>query len=292
MSIKNLRPYARRAVVHHAKAEFSITTRYHVAYQILIVNEGEVVFTVSGVSHVLRVGSVMLVPPNEPLSYKIVKDTEWMIVDFDAEYSELSRYRNISSSLSPEELPGYRRIYIQKNVYDGYELPFVGEPDNVEEFRNCFWSIKEGILKNNSFVTEMKMIKLLNMFHKLMGISVLHTKPDVCEMVKEYIDAGFDEIITLDKLEQMFGVNKYTLLRNFKKRYNVSVISYYNQKRVQYAKEGLEARRYTISDIAKHLNFVDVYTFSKFFKAHVGVSPKFYRKGVSEANGEGEDQRV
>ena len=50
--------------------------------------------------------------------------------------------------------------------------------------------------------------------------------------------------------------------------------------RISYAKELLKNTTLTVSEIAERGNFVDISTFTKFFKRYAGVPPTEYRKTV------------
>lgn len=133
--------------------------------------------------------------------------------------------------------------------------------------------------KNNSFVAEIKMLKLLNLIHDRLGIKNVKGDVDFCEALKDYIDANFEQIITLDDIAALYEVNKFTALRKFKKRYGVGIIEYYNALRLEFAKKSLQKEGHTITYVSNQLHFTDVYTFSKFFKNHTGTSPRAYKSG-------------
>ena len=126
---------------------------------------------------------------------------------------------------------------------------------------------------------KIKMRKMLNLIHRQYGIKTIKENIDCCEEVKDYIEANFEQIITLNDISALFEISKFTISKKFKSKYNVSIIAYYNLKRLEYAKKELLEHKKSISSIAKALNFTDVYTFSKFFKMHTGASPKKYREG-------------
>lgn len=99
--------------------------------------------------------------------------------------------------------------------------------------------------------------------------------------VKNYIDNNYLSSITLDYLSEYFYINKYTLLRKFKSMYNQTIISYYRNKRIRYAKNILRTTTLPICVLSEKLNFSDIYSFSRFFKTYVGCSPTSYRKNFS-----------
>ena len=107
----------------------------------------------------------------------------------------------------------------------------------------------------------------------------LNKNPDtVIAAVKNYIDENHNNILTLDFLSEMFFINKFTLIRKFKKTYGINIIKYYNEKRLETAKNLLKKSNMTIKQTGDMLNFTDAYSFSRFFKSSVGISPKEYRK--------------
>ena len=65
--------------------------------------------------------------------------------------------------------------------------------------------------------------------------------------------------------------------REFKKAFDVSPSQYIRKIRMDYAKELLMLKQYSVSDIANMCGYSDVYQFSKQFKNTVGVSPNNYR---------------
>lgn len=277
MDFKSLNPYVRQAGEKKVTSPSELPTRWLVAYQINIIVDGKGILTFNDTHYEISKGDVIFIPPNEPHSYTIAKNIVQLFVDFDTEYTEMSRKRNISSSLPPETLPSYRKIYLQKNIYEKYDLPLIFRPQNFDEYVNCWTGIKDALKKNNSYVIEIKMTKLLNLIHEELGITKIKDKIDYCEVVKDYIDAGFERIITLEEISALYEINKFTISKKFKTRYGITVIAYYNQKRLEYAKAELSDPNASVTKISEHLNFTDIYTFSKFFKMHTGMSPRVFK---------------
>jgi AraC-like DNA-binding protein len=277
MDFSALKPYVREVTKKVIKANQELPIRHLIAYQIIIVTEGEAQMNINGVVHNVAAGDVLFIPPNIPYDYKTKINFEQLHIYFDPVYSELSRVRNISYS-SFAALPSGRQIFLQENIYEKYNLPYLFKPENLEDYLKCWWEIKDSVKKNNSFVSEIKMLKMLNLIHSQYGIKTIKENIDYCEAIKDYVDANFEQIINLDDISKLFEISKFTISKKFKSKYDVSIIAYYNSKRLEYAKKELTDNQKSISSIAKVLNFTDVYTFSKFFKMHTGVSPKKYRE--------------
>lgn len=277
MDFSALKPYVREVTKKVIKANQELPIRHLIAYQIIIVTEGEAQMNINGVVHNVAAGDVLFIPPNIPYDYKTKINFEQLHIYFDPVYSELSRVRNISYS-SFAALPSGRYIFLQENIYEKYNLPYLFKPENLEDYLNCWWEIKDSVKKNNSFVSEIKMLKMLNLIHRQYGIKTIKENIDYCEAIKDYVDANFEQLINLDDISKLFEISKFTISKKFKSKYDVSIIAYYNSKRLEYAKKELTDNQKSISSIAKVLNFTDVYTFSKFFKMHTGVSPKKHRE--------------
>ncbi|MBE6635426.1 MAG: helix-turn-helix domain-containing protein [Ruminococcaceae bacterium] len=275
MNYSQLKPYVRQIKEKTIDKPSTLPIRYLVGYQIIIVIKGAATIKFTDTSYILNAGDCMLVPPNEPHSYEIAENYECLFIDFDPNYSEISRMRNISSSIPPNDLPNHRKKYIQDNIYNN--LPFLFTPDNIDRYMKYFYEIREAVIENNSIIAEERMIKMLNLFHRAMGIETVKTRPDYCAAAKSFMDARYLESLTLDIISEICNVNKFTLERRFKTRYGTSIIAYYNGLRLEHAKSALQngAR---IRDISEELNFYDEYAFSSFFKKHTGVSPKKYKE--------------
>ena len=277
MDFKSLKPYVRQAVEKKFKAPAELSVRWLVAYQIAVVTAGEGALVTDERSYNISEGDILFIPPNVAHRYSIKRDITMLILGFDTSYSEISRMRNISSTIPPETLPQYRKVYLQSNIYEEYDLPYIYKAENLDEYVLCWQRIKEVVQKNNSYAAEIRMTKLLNRIHERLGIIKIKTKIDICEIVRDYIDAGFEKIITLDEIASLYEINKFTLSKKFKDRYGISVIAYYNEKRLEYAKAELSKSGITVSRVSEALCFTDVYTFSKFFKMHTGMSPRAFK---------------
>lgn len=278
MDFKSLKPYVRQAMEQTVKAPAELPIRWLVAYQITIITAGRGTMFFNEIPYEISAGDVWFIPPNEPHRYIVSEDINKLMVYFDTDYSEISRTRNISSSIPPESLSIHGKRKLQTNIYKDYPLPFVFKPDNFEEYVELWYEIKDSIKKNNSYAAEIRMTKLLNPIHEKLGITKIKSRVDFCEAVKDYVDAGFERILTLEEICALYQINKFTISKKFKQRYGVSIIAYYNKKRLDYAKSELAREEISVSRVSESLNFTDVYTFSKFFKMHTGMSPRAFKQ--------------
>ena len=83
--------------------------------------------------------------------------------------------------------------------------------------------------------------------------------------------AGQGITFSLQDIAKQFNYSKYYLERRFKERYNISFISYRNNKRMMLAKTML--LNDSVSNVAEKLGFSSIYVFSRAFQNLFGYSP-------------------
>jgi Response regulator containing CheY-like receiver domain and AraC-type DNA-binding domain len=99
------------------------------------------------------------------------------------------------------------------------------------------------------------------------------------EEVKKYIDAHLYDILSMGQLQEKFHVSASYINRLFKKYMSVAPMTYYNQRKLEEAKNLLISdRNYMVKDISEALSYQNQYYFSKAFKAYTGNSPLEYRE--------------
>lgn len=110
------------------------------------------------------------------------------------------------------------------------------------------------------------------------------TELNLATHIKNYIQYGFNEDITMETLEKRFYRSKSQITKIFKAAYNTTPYAYLIDIRIELAKNLLKTTKKPINEIAEYLRFNSEYHFSGTFKKKVGTSPRQYRKG---ADGEG-----
>ena len=100
----------------------------------------------------------------------------------------------------------------------------------------------------------------------------------------DYMESNFAELITLNDLSKLAGLNKYTLLRNFSKQRGVTPYQYLETIRIGEAKKLLEKGAGPL-DAAMQTGFTDQSHFTKFFKKIIGLTPKQYGDIFKENGG-------
>lgn len=97
--------------------------------------------------------------------------------------------------------------------------------------------------------------------------------------IKDYIINHFTEEISLDLLENHFGINKFMIIRQFKKRYNTTPRAYQLQLKTAEAKSSI-TKGEDILDILNRIGFYDQAHFIREFKKMHGISPFAYQESI------------
>jgi len=96
--------------------------------------------------------------------------------------------------------------------------------------------------------------------------------------IKKYIEDHYQESIKLEKLSEVFFINKYYLERIFKEKYGTTINNYVNYQRITKAKNLLRFSQLSIEQIGEEVGIDDANYFIRVFKKMEGTTPGKYRK--------------
>jgi len=98
---------------------------------------------------------------------------------------------------------------------------------------------------------------------------------DSVKSIHDYILNHVNDVITLDNLQQISGLNKFSIIRNFKKQYVATPAAYHLQYRVAEAKR-LLSKGADVFEICEELRFYDQAHMIREFKKMYGITPGTY----------------
>lgn len=284
MNLSELSPYIRIAWLSTLCAGYHIRRRVILDYELIFVCGGGCDIEIGGKTYRVKKNDVVFLRPGVPHEFFGLKDENFVQphIHFDLVYGDGSINRPLGFKDFPD-MTEEDYAYLQEDILNDCNIPFVFVPKDIEGFRKSFFKAIEIFRKkerNYLVAYKIEMLRILDIIFKQFDCYEGTVEKDISaiEAVKHYIDSNHREILTLDGLTEQFFINKNTLMRNFKKQYSIGVIAYYNQKRIETSKALLRRTTLSISAISEELNFADIYTFSRFFKKAVNVSPMEYRK--------------
>lgn len=124
-------------------------------------------------------------------------------------------------------------------------------------------------------------ILILNILRRTKTNLVLTSTKNInkeCAYIKKYIDVHYASNITLDSLASVAYMNKYYLVREFKKYIGKSPIEYLIDKRIDVSKILLETTDHTMEQISEIVGFSSQSYFNQIFKKKLGITPTQYKK--------------
>jgi AraC-like DNA-binding protein len=157
--------------------------------------------------------------------------------------------------------------------------PSVADKQNLARLLRIFTSTVSPLAKESAMITGL--MALLSNAQMALSIEPSAHKRKLL-MMQEYLKAHYLDKITLDDLEKVAGLNKFYLVRLFKKEFNISPHAYQTLLRINYAKKELRINQ-PLVDVAAKLGFFDQSHFTKAFKGYVGATPEGYRKSCKKS---------
>ncbi len=98
------------------------------------------------------------------------------------------------------------------------------------------------------------------------------------QAAEKYIRSNIHYPVTVAELTEFLGVSQPYLFKIFKERFHVSPKQYILEQKLRRAQTLLKETDMSVTHIANSVGFQDVLSFSKCFRAKVGISPQNYRK--------------
>lgn len=118
-------------------------------------------------------------------------------------------------------------------------------------------------------------IKLLNFYYEIIKASFREqiSNQEIAKAI-DYIHKHFKTNFSGKTVAEYCSLSPSYLRAKFLNATGMTITEYRDALRISSAKEMLESRQFTVSEIAAALGYCDVYHFSKAFTSKVGSSPK------------------
>lgn len=220
-------------------------------YQFLFVTHGEGSFRVDGQSFCLSAGRALFTRKDIPLFYAPSRrnfGTAWLTFRGSGA-EELLRYFQI---------PSYKVFAIGERV--------IGSLKQFEQSAQ-----QKTVLSRSADGYSM----VLNLLEQLsMPASAWSRK---VRKVNNYLEAHFNQNVSLDELAEFIGTDRYSLCRQYRQLTGVTVMNALRTLRVAKAKEMLLSDYLSVNQIARNCGFESPSYFVQVFKRVVGMTPGEYR---------------
>lgn len=102
----------------------------------------------------------------------------------------------------------------------------------------------------------------------------------VLQRVKAYVEANLEDGITRQQAAQVAGLEAKYFSTFFRRKTGISFTAWVAQLRVDRAKNMMQERDHTITQVALAVGFRDLRTFQRAFKRHTGMTPRSFKSSV------------
>lgn len=98
-------------------------------------------------------------------------------------------------------------------------------------------------------------------------------------VARQYMDGEFLDVNEIGQVASVCSMSEFHFFRSFRQAFGISPYQYLLTKRLELARNLIIKGEMSLTHIAAHCNFPDIFTFSKAFKRHYQVSPsRFFGK--------------
>jgi AraC-like DNA-binding protein len=251
------KPYSMIEVKVNDAHQHAYKAHLHSELSIGIIQKGTTLLTINDIDYIFTEGDAVVIMPYVIHNCQPVDMKNWA---FTMIYLDDSYKDALTEALSPDVKIGIKKL-------------------GTGEFKHITRLTRVLKTEDDGFCEEVEIIDCLNTIIESIDQYVLGELDVATEGIRKYIDKNFLSELSLDALEQRFNINKFKLIRRFKKLYNSTPSAYQLQLKVNHAKQLLK-KETDLVEVALKTGFYDQAHFTKEFKKAVGLTPKQYKSQI------------
>ncbi len=249
----------------------TVTLHNHDFYEIYLLLQGNISYSVEGTTYNLRRGDMLLIPPfkfhqphpNSNSTY------ERMVIWIDKNYLlSISTEVNLAECFICEDNNTVNCLHSETFLRGRIAelLTLLNKEKNKNSFGNHTYAA--GVLT--------QLLVELNRAAKGIHNSASSKKPtDLVGRVASFINENYSENLSLEFVAKNFFISKYYLSHEFSQQTGISISKYISLKRLSFAEEQLSAG-VPANEVCQNCGFNNYATFYRTFKSKYGISPSQY----------------
>lgn len=263
--------FARASLLHLQEVGELMALKAHTSrreglssYLFFLVKSGSGTLQYDGVTHLLQAGDCVFIDCIHPYAHTPAADDLWQLqwIHFDgaAMHEIYAKYieRGGRPTFTPAEISVFSILLTDV-------LALASADDYIRDMR-----------LNEKIASLLTLIMSESWHPESSARSGL--KRQSLQSVKTYLDDHYQERITLDRLSELFYINKFYLTRVFREQFGTTILSYLDHVRVSHAKRLLRFSAMTAEEIGAAVGIEEPGYFNRVFKKVEGVTPGEYRK--------------
>lgn len=190
----------------------------------------------------------------------------------------------MSHMCCPDDINNWQTviIYIDLKYYEKavkFDKAITIEGDNLERLKRFIDMIDT---ETDKSYLENRLVEILLDFGEPCDVndSEIVDINSLPSRVLDFLVSNYKDDIQLNMLEKRFGINRFTIIRNFKRAFNTTPRAYQLQLKVAEAKN-LLAKGVDVFDICQIVGFYDQAHFIREFKKMHGITPLAYKQELN-----------
>ncbi|MBS9463919.1 helix-turn-helix transcriptional regulator [Flagellimonas sp. 389] len=253
---------------------------------VALFKEGSGVFQRNGQRLNVEKDSFFVLNPNEGWEF-FNEENSYMDVlsfgitkDFSSSFSYYLKTKNESILDDPFDSIKDMNFFLEKPLFSDYYssgklLKYIYDLSNDYEFEflcpeeltiEVLQSIYKEQLLGNKIVNNIKAKKISTKEETLKRLLIAY----------EFIHDNIQNHISINELSYISSLSKFHLYDSFKKAFGKTPHQYINRLKISKAKEALQKKDLSVSEISDFFGFSDLSVFSKVFKKAYGNPPSYY----------------
>lgn len=229
--------------------------------------KGDRVMYIDDRKYVIKKNDVVFRCPGQRVYSYGEYDCYIFTLDFSGKRSCIDYSRNVADTLQEESRHTMLDIF-QKS---GPVFPSV-HTDSLKFVLEQL-SLQYDLNQEQSKALSWEILSLINADASHAYTSKHHVRMDVMDSVRQYLDQNYVNPISLDRISEMFCVNKYHLIRTFKKKFHITPINYLIAVRLSNARELLMGIDLSVKSIAWMVGYNDESYFVKEYEKKYNITP-------------------
>lgn len=162
----------------------------------------------------------------------------------------------------------YNKLHNVKHIEDLFETM-----NSIHHHKAYLYQWNENLILQNI------LLEICKSFHR----EKYSSHSEVCvQRIIEYVHKNVLKKIKLEDLQKLSGLGKTTFFQVFHQITGMTPMHYVNKIKLEYARDLLLRKSWSVTRIAQYCGYDDVFYFSKCFKNEFGISPKKYRQETEE----------
>lgn len=287
MYSSEISPYIRRAWFDTLKSNGFIPERVIFDYELLYIKEGKCYITVENRTYAPQPGDFFLFRPKVTHSIKVSADSSLIQPHIHFDLCLQPDSNEVPVSMLPlYRIPPEQQCYFRPDLLADLISPM---PDfiHIDNLKYAEGLMSDVIYLHTNKLTILDAMRekelFLQLLHYVLGEMVLlsHRRAsnmsETAHRIKTFLDLNNHRSLTLDMIADKCYISKCYMVAIFTNTYGISPIKYHQQQRVNEAKYMLKLTTLSISEIAAHLGFDNLRSFSALFIRLEGMSPTEYR---------------